>query len=55
MFSDAVMRWTDPASVVLDGTVYSFEAHAALLHAAWATPGVHHVHDAVVIRVELAA
>jgi hypothetical protein len=52
---DAMTRWTDPKSVVLDGTVYSFEAHVWLLRAAW---GTHRAsiasRDALAIRVQLA-
>jgi hypothetical protein len=52
---DAMMRWTDPELVVLDGTVYSFEAHGPLLRAAW---GTHRASiastDALAVRVQLA-
>jgi hypothetical protein len=49
---DVVLRWTDNESVLLEGTVYSFDAHEAALRAAWETPGVHRVHDDLAIRIQ---
>jgi osmotically-inducible protein OsmY len=42
---------TDAGSVVVDGTVHSFEAHTAALRAARELPGVRHVDDRVAIRL----
>lgn len=49
-----VARWTDGDTLLLEGTVHSFEAHAALLRAAQARPGVRRVYDCLVLRIQLA-
>jgi hypothetical protein len=50
-----VTRWTGSASVLVEGTVHSFEAHAAALREAHATPGVRWVHDGLTLRIRLTA
>jgi osmotically-inducible protein OsmY len=45
------MTLTDAGSVVVDGTVHSFEAHTAALRAARQLPGVQHVDDRLAIRL----
>jgi hypothetical protein len=48
---DVVLRWTNAESVIVEGIVHSFRAHAAALRAAWAVPGVRCVDDRVEIQI----
>jgi osmotically-inducible protein OsmY len=45
------LRWTNAESVIVEGIVHSFRAHAAALRAAWAVPGVRCVDDRVEIQI----
>jgi hypothetical protein len=51
---DVSLRWIDDESVLVEGTVRSFDAHEAALRAAWETPGVRRVHDDLAIRIQSA-